>query len=67
MPSEDPAVEITRERWQLLRQLDRMLEMPMVVLGFVWLALLVFELTGRLPRVWSRDCRRLSQEPRGGT
>jgi voltage-gated potassium channel len=31
------------ERWQLLRTLDRMLEGPLIVLAFVWLALLVAE------------------------
>jgi voltage-gated potassium channel len=48
----EAAGQITRERWQLLRQFERMLEMPMVVLGFGWLALLVFELTGQLPPQW---------------
>lgn len=43
---------LRRERWQLLRQLERMLELPLVVLGFVWLALMVVELTGRLPPAW---------------
>lgn len=54
MPIGEPASEITRERWRLLRQVEHMLEMPMVILGFVWLALLVFELTGRLPPVWEQ-------------
>jgi voltage-gated potassium channel len=40
--------DLNRERYQLLRQLDRMLEGPMVVLGFVWLGLLVLELTAGL-------------------
>jgi voltage-gated potassium channel len=38
-----PATE--RERWEVLRDLERWAETPMVVLGFVWLALLVVELT----------------------
>ena len=33
-----------RERWELLQQLDDWLETPMLVLGFIWLALLVIEL-----------------------
>ena len=33
------------ERDEVLRQLEDWLETPMLVLGFVWLALLVFELT----------------------
>jgi voltage-gated potassium channel len=32
------------ERWQALRQLEDWLETPMLVLGFIWLALLVVEL-----------------------
>lgn len=36
---------LTEEREALLRQLDAWLEAPMLVLGFVWLALLVAELT----------------------
>jgi voltage-gated potassium channel len=46
--------QAARLRWQLLRQLEHMLEIPMIVLGFAWLALLVFELTGRLPSAWER-------------
>lgn len=37
----DQALE--QERLELLQQLDEWLEMPLVVLGFVWLALLVVE------------------------
>lgn len=36
---------IERERLQILRQLEHWLEVPMLVLGFAWLALLVVELT----------------------
>jgi voltage-gated potassium channel len=32
-----------RERWQLLRSLDSMLEGPLVVLAFIWLAVLLLE------------------------
>jgi len=41
---------IDRERGALLRQLERALEVPMIVLGFVWLALLIVELTAGLSR-----------------
>ncbi len=34
----------TRERWRLLIQVERLLDAPMVVLGFLWLALLIIEL-----------------------
>lgn len=36
---------LDRERWRLLLRLDRWLETPMVLLGFLWLVLLVVELT----------------------
>jgi voltage-gated potassium channel len=34
---------LVRERWKLLQQLEDWLEIPMIILGFVWLALLVVE------------------------
>lgn len=37
---------LDRQRWRLVCQLDRTLETPLAVLGFVWLALLVLELAG---------------------
>jgi voltage-gated potassium channel len=43
--SEIPRQEVERERWEVLHQLEEWLETPMVVLGFVWLVLLVVELT----------------------
>ena len=43
-----PAAE--RERWELLRQLHALLEGPLIVLGFVWLALLIADLTTGLNR-----------------
>jgi voltage-gated potassium channel len=52
MPPLESAEQITRERWRLLRQIDQLLEMPMIVLGFAWLALLVWELTAGLTRIW---------------
>ena len=36
---------VQRQRWQLLRRIERAAELPMLVLGLVWLALLVIELT----------------------
>lgn len=35
---------LTEERYELLHQLENLLETPLIVLGFVWLALLVLEL-----------------------
>ncbi len=43
-----PQSVLNEERWAVLRQLEDFLETPMLVLGFVWLALLVIELTGNL-------------------
>ncbi len=37
--------ELDRERYELLQRLEDVLETPMVLLAFVWLALLVVELT----------------------
>lgn len=39
-----PKQELDEQRWELLHQLEDWLEIPMIVLGFVWLALLVVEL-----------------------
>lgn len=52
MSAQRPAPEVARERWQLLRQIDRILETPLALLGFVWLALLVLELTDRSSPAW---------------
>ncbi len=35
---------LTEERWELLRRLEALLDAPMLVLAFVWLALFVYEL-----------------------
>ena len=45
---------LTAERRELLQQLEDRLETPMLVLGFVWLALLIVELLGNLsaPLEW---------------
>jgi voltage-gated potassium channel len=42
---EETEQELAQERLELLHQLNEWLEMPLVVLGFVWLALLVVEFT----------------------
>jgi voltage-gated potassium channel len=42
-----------RERWQLLRHLDALLEGPMIALGLLWLGLLIADLTVGLNR-WLR-------------
>ena len=39
-----PKRELEDQRWELLQQLEDWLEVPMVVLGFVWLALVVVDL-----------------------
>lgn len=39
------ARRIREERWSALHELEELLDTPMVVLGFVWLGLLVLELT----------------------
>ncbi|MDQ3755400.1 MAG: potassium channel protein, partial [Acidobacteriota bacterium] len=44
---EDERQKLTDERRELLTQLEDWLETPMLVLGIVWLALLVVEMTGR--------------------
>jgi voltage-gated potassium channel len=36
---------VTHQRTRLVRELDRLLDTPMTVLAFVWLALLIFDLT----------------------
>lgn len=45
-PPERPPLDA--ERGELLSRLEDWLEMPMLVLGFVWLALLILEFTGGL-------------------
>jgi len=39
------------QRWILLRQIERWMEVPMVALGFAWLALLILDLTTGLPPI----------------
>ncbi|WP_216324070.1 ion transporter [Deinococcus aestuarii] len=45
MSSPPDSQRLHRERLELLRHLDRLTDAPMTVLGFVWLALLVVDLT----------------------
>src|SRR4028119_1712493 len=52
-PDEQPPVkeELDTQRRELLEQLEDWLETPMLVLGFVWLALLVVEFIWGLSRL----------------
>lgn len=45
---DDQKVILDEQRTEILRQLEEWLEIPMVVLGFIWLALLIVELLGGL-------------------
>lgn len=40
--------DLTRERWELLRQINQLAEKPLVALAFVWLGLLILDFTGGL-------------------
>lgn len=40
------------QRWELLRRLDRLTNLPMTLLAFVWLALLIVDLTSGLTPFW---------------
>jgi voltage-gated potassium channel len=44
------ARQVDRQRWRLLRRIEAAMEIPMVVLGLVWLGLLVVELAWRSNR-----------------
>ena len=44
-PPAHPQTAMTRERWRLLRQVTTVLDRPMTALAFVWLALLIADLT----------------------
>ena len=48
MSEESRSEALARERHELLSQIERALDTPMLVLGFVWLALLVWELLNEL-------------------
>jgi voltage-gated potassium channel len=50
-PSEYSHRRMGRVRWNLLRDWEERLEMPLLVLGFVWLALLMAEFLGHSNRV----------------
>jgi voltage-gated potassium channel len=43
-PGQDERTELRRQRLEIVEQIDDWLEVPMVVLGFVWLVLLVVDL-----------------------
>lgn len=43
-PSRSSKQRLDGQRWRLVLQLDRSLELPLALLGFAWLALLVLEL-----------------------
>lgn len=49
--SPEPREELANERFQLLRQIGEALERPMTLLAFVWLVLIVVELTAGLSPV----------------
>jgi voltage-gated potassium channel len=42
--------DLREERWELLRQLNALLDKPMIALSFVWLGLLILDLTAGLSR-----------------
>ena len=48
MKSEAITAQAEEERWELLKNLDALLDLPMIVLGFVWLVLVVVDLTSGL-------------------
>ena len=43
--------ETTRERKQLLWRIDNLFEVPLIILGFIWLILLVIELVYESNRI----------------
>ncbi len=53
MPSQGAAPdrqELSRERWELVRQVEDFLDTPMVALSFVWLGLMILDFTTGLSR-----------------
>lgn len=54
MSAHDEHEALRRTKRELLEQVEEWVELPMVVLGFVWLALLVVEFTAGLGAVWQR-------------
>lgn len=40
--------EVNQERYQLLTNIEDLLELPMIILGFIWLVLILIELLGSL-------------------
>ncbi|QKT03716.1 ion transporter [Ectothiorhodospiraceae bacterium 2226] len=54
MNMEEEHEELNRTRRELLEQVEEWMEMPMLVLGFVWLVLLVVEFTAGLSPIWQQ-------------
>jgi len=52
-PTSPGADDLGRERWELLRQIDALLDGPMVALSFVWLGLTIVDFTSGLGRTLS--------------
>jgi voltage-gated potassium channel len=42
--------EAAEERWELLREIDALLDRPMIALSLVWLGLMVIDVTSGLSR-----------------
>ena len=53
-----PDAKLHQARWDTLRTLDELLDGPLNLLGFVWLALLLLELLGHLP-AWAKPLNNL--------
>ena len=49
--TQSKANSLPKERFRLLKNIENLLEGPMILLGFAWLALLIVELIDGLPRV----------------
>ncbi|MDP9311333.1 MAG: ion transporter [Chloroflexota bacterium] len=47
-PEHDSQQQLKHERWALLEQINALTDKPMIVLSFIWLALLILDFTGGL-------------------
>ncbi len=45
MEQRPPHTDLHNERWELLEQIDRALDKPLIALSFVWLGLLIYDFT----------------------
>jgi voltage-gated potassium channel len=45
MEQRPPPPDLHHERWELLQQIDRALDKPLIALSFVWLGLLIYDFT----------------------